>query len=419
DFVSFLDSADGINYPMYTPRVDLAPGQSCDQPDPFAGGTVTYEDSTTGFRAGWKSTSIRCRGDSLVYHDVSVVYLAALNRYLMFAVECDGESMGLSGENLSETDDCSICVPGICLQGGTPKTRFVFFTCADPDFQSGTMGPFPACPTPPDPTAMPAQWIGVPQAFMSPDENFLLFYIGGAAYMYAGMHVARVRSLQQGIQDLEDAWSRGDDVSEMGHDSFYQYFENLGICNVACNTPSSPCQGAGGSGDCAANASPTLTDEHFVFCEDGYLHLYFTNRNPQNDSEAASGTNLPLTLVSHAVAAGPWDALSVRSLLTGRPLFGGANFSGGSGLEVGYEFTTKDMLANFTMVDCDPVDMVALLGAEQIETPFGQETLVINDPNVYQAAKGDYVMIAHSQAMGGLLRFKATSRVACRSVYQC
>ncbi len=318
-----------------------------------------------------------------------------------------------------------------CLQGGTPKTRYVFFTCPDPDFQTGTMGPFPVCPAPPDYTAgTPGQWIGVPQAFMSPDEDYVLFYIGSPGYAYQGMHVARVQDLPQGIQDLENAWSRGDDVSGMGNDYFYKNFKNLGILNVDCNTPSSPCQGEPNPAPCTANATPTLTDEHFVFCEDGYLHLYLTNRNPQTDAEATTGLfPLPLTLVSHAVASEPWDALAVQSRRSEKRLetllemareWNVASYLEHSNAHRGeYEPVVKDMLANFTMVDCDPVDMVALLGAEQVETSIGSISLAINDPNVYQAAKGDYVMIAHSQAMGGLLRFKATSRVACRSVHQC
>ncbi|HNH47715.1 MAG TPA: hypothetical protein PKY30_11785 [Myxococcota bacterium] len=423
DFISFLDSVDGVDYPLYTPKVDLASGFQCENEDPFAGGTVVYEDNlpgthfsghggafstrnaplTVGFRAGWVSTAIRCSGAAVVYRDASVVYLKALDRYLMFVVECDGRGMAPDGGDLVEErgTQCTICVEHPCISGRFPKTRYVFFTCPDADFQKNVRGPFPVAPRAPDYTA--GQWIGVPQAFMSRDHHFLFFYMNSFGYDYSGLHFAGVRELAADILVLEGYFDGGKDVDDKGR-LFYDNFTSVDVL-VSCETPSSP----------VAGAWPTLTDEHFVFCEDGYLHLYFSNRNPQTVDDLGNNLfNLDPTLVSHAVAEEPWDEWRIVTQKFTGP------FEEHSGSDRGHigQKAEKGLLA-FKMVDCDPVNLPLLFGSAQIQLPNGLTDVVVNDPNIYLAATGEWILLVNCGAAGGLLRFKSEPDSACYRVLAC
>lgn len=432
DFIGFLDSINGIDYPFYAPRVEPSSGTTCDDVS-YAAGTITFEDSSTAFWAGWKSTSIRCSGASVVYRDVSVVYLEPLERYIMFAVECDGRGMssdGLGGD-VVDSGSCSICIPSGCVLGGTSKTRYVFFTCPDSNFRGGTLGPFPVAPSAPDYTV--GQWIGVPQAFMSPDEDYVLFYVGAGTvntYPYAGMHIASVIDLVDDIHFLENLALTGVDVSGMG-DIFYRHFVNLGLITVNCLTP-----------DNQVAAAPTVTDEQFVFSDDRRLHLYFANRDPQTVTAAtmADVFNLPLTLISHAVASERWIAYAIevhRSPVIVSTDFDGQAVSAQNSYYAGVlqvpqesivvaadplvlDVTANDILTDFTMVTCNPANLVDLLGTETI-TPEDQLgiTVEMNDPNVYKTDGGDYIMIVHSSALGGMIRFMASESTASYSMKQC
>lgn len=472
EFIGYLDSTDGITFPMYAPSVAPTDGLTCEDAS-YAGATGTLEDSSSGFWAGWHSTSIRTTGDTVVYRDASVVYLTALGRYVMFVVECDGRGLSTDGLGTDVEDEagCSLCVPNggpdpayWCLFNDQPKTRYVFFTCVDPDFGANAMGPFAVAATPPDYAA--GEWLGVPQAFLSPDAQYLLYYLPGP-YSYCGMHIARISDLVAEVVWLERTKSAGVDVDGAGI-LFDQHFVNLGPVVIDCDTPSS-------------GTVPTVTDEHFVFCEDGRLHLYFTNRD-------TSDITAPLRLVSHAAAFAAWDATAMEALFVTVPVAAPAGepivrpgvvapagesivldgvfapagktivLPGGSdvvfhGVSDGVDGRTvppcyfqwllglpcvdtsylsnidivapdpvsvDDILINFRMAACDPVYMSELLGGQEIEDVYGDAVTVdLNDPNVYLAATGEYVMIVQCTALGGLVRLTADVATACASRESC
>ncbi len=191
NFVGYIDSVDGINFPLYAPKVSPTSGSTCEDVS-YAGAAGVLEEAATGFWAGWHSTSIRAEEANVVYRDVSVVYLAELRRYLMFAVECDGYGRGVNGNaDAMEGRGCTLCVPADsfatpCILNNQPKTRYVFFTCPDPAFGANTMGPFPVAPGAPNEAL--GQWIGVPQAFLSPGGDYLMYYVSTNGYAYAGLH---------------------------------------------------------------------------------------------------------------------------------------------------------------------------------------------------------------------------------------
>ena len=138
----------------------------------------------------------------------------------------------------------SVIVP--ILNAGYPKTRFVLFTCADPDFNTGVSGPFHVSKTAPDHTK--GEWIGVPQAFLSPEGDYLLYYIPGCGYSGSGMFVARVSDIGSVLQ----AEAPGDVVNSILSRSFVA----MGPHRVQCNNPGS-------------TLAPTMVDEQFVFQSDG------------------------------------------------------------------------------------------------------------------------------------------------------
>lgn len=47
------------------------------------------------------------------------------------------------------------------------------------------------------------------------------------------------------------------------------------------------------------------------------------------------------------------------------------------------------------------------------------QSIEMNDPNVYHASDGRYVMVLHSAAVGGLLRFVASAEMACTHRETC
>jgi hypothetical protein len=105
NFISFLDSDDGLTWKLYAPKVETTEEGECQ----YKNSMPIFSDD--GFRAGWNPTSIRCEGASKVYHDPTVVYLSELGRYLMFVVEC--EASNADGEpGPSSSPDCIICVKG-------------------------------------------------------------------------------------------------------------------------------------------------------------------------------------------------------------------------------------------------------------------------------------------------------------------
>jgi hypothetical protein len=262
DFIAFMDSADGLNWTLYAPDTEEEdPEAACKdvgRPQVFKRGP---------FRAGWHSTSIRCSGGPIVYHDPTVIYVEALDRYLMFVVECEARGVATNKfavppQIVEDNDACSICTGGACTDKNGREipyhssTRVVFFICADADFQQDVMGPFWANDIAVDasrPTAGPAKFIGVPQAFLDPkEENFYLF-IGDPTKIPedSGLHVMQIGTLHSILEKFELNWKRGDRRSARGSNEFYDNLKVLGDPTPQQGQP----------------ANPILTDQHFFFCE--------------------------------------------------------------------------------------------------------------------------------------------------------
>lgn len=445
EYVGWAESADGREWPIFAPKLSPVTGIYCDNAS-YAGATPVFEDGS--FRAGWHSTSIRASGATVVYRDVSVVYLnstlsplavpaipplldVATMRYVMFAVECDGTGRAsgvgdcvfegdplVLGDDVVEGGRAPICTPSGCLIDGTPKTRYVFFTCEDADFRENVRGPFPALPTDPDPAR--EQWIGVPQAFTSPDGRFLLFYVPGSdavgnEYAERGLWMTRIDTFLAGVVRAEAALDAGADPAAI-YGMYGRYLTALGAVAICGTTP----------GD-VVDAVPDPTDEHFAFCADGRLHLYFSNRNSGDPGDA-------LTLVSQAAASAVFDPEVVFEGCVGPPLFSIPTVDTSElyvapdpenrrslvellGLEsedADGAYTLEEMLLSFKMTACNPVNMPWVLGADTVTSPTGVVNNVgVNDPNVYYMANGDLAMILHCSAVGGMLLLTAPNSVAC------
>lgn len=441
DFISFIDSADGVSYPLYTPHVDPDTAAACEDID-YAGASVTYEFS--GFRAGWRSTVIPSSGASVVYRDPSVVYIDELGKYVMMLVSCDGRGLATDGGDLVEGESgCSFCTPeglaACSTSATTPVTNLVFFTCPDAAFQDDVMGPFPLLPVAPDPAL--GQWAGVPQMLLSPGGTIVLWYLGTRGYAFAGLHGATTADFAAHVMAMEAVWTDGADMSAWGP-LVYTAFHNFGFINLEADE------------DCP---NQTLTDEHLVFCKGGRLNLYYTNR-----STGVVGD--PLDLISRAFAASDWDETVVREYLMGvsqvdegavsRVLdststyeealawyhgSGAAALSrrfGGSaavaidelGIWLRYALADEgadagahpnDMLVNFQLAACDPINIVEYLGTSTVDrvdsggTVLETITVEANDPDVYLTAHGMYALVFHSRAMGGTVIATASPAVAC------
>ena len=82
--------------------------------------------------------------------------------------------------------------------------------------------------------------------------------------------------------------------------------------------------------------------------------------------------------------------------------------------------SASDVLVNFKMVICDPVYMSSLLGATSFTDAHGfSHNVEVNDPNVYRAKTGEYVMIIHCDILGGLVRLTADSATFSDTTPQC
>jgi len=432
DYIGFLDSSDGLSFPLYAPFVTPVVDANCGSVD-YTGASVTY--SFGSFRAGWRSTAIPSSG-SLLYRDPSVVYIADAARYVMLVVECDGRGLAAGGGDL-DSSECDICTVDIahCASSSatTPVTRLVFFTCADADFQEEVKGPFPLAPWPPE--AVFGQWVGVPQMLLGPDEEVVLWYVGTGLgkerYGYAGLHAGLACNFGEVIRRLESVWFEGADLSVYGG-AVYTIFHNFGAIEV---------------GDAPPDCNPsTLTDEHFVFCEDGRLHLYYANRSSGDVED-------PLDLISHAVAGASWQAERMQ-LFVGPPLPGCAGsvaerpataepelaVSGLEHLRPGPSVTLKvrdgavdgseiweerdteerlkDTVVRFDTV-CGVIDLPKYLNTGTVDDGTLAVPVECNDPDVYQAADGSYVALFHSRALGALVLAKADSAEACTTTPEC
>jgi hypothetical protein len=443
DFVGYIDSADGLDWTIWAPWVDETTELAC----AAAGADPNYCDATPvfefgGVRAGWRSTSVPCAGQTLVYRDVSVVYLADAARYVMFAVECDGTGWPfVEGEG----GDCSVCTPAEpgndC--GGTvgattyvprtPTTRLVYFTCGDPDFGAGTRGPFPVFSIVPD--SVLGEWIGVPQAFTDGPATTLFLFDKDAAggYVYAGLLAMPIADFGAALPRIEAAWDAGlETIVAVLCAVLESNWVNLGKPNIECTVADYP----------GAPINETV-DEHFVFCN-ARLHLFAGNNTVTGGTQSVppivvhavakdyfrSGTvsrgaagaacAIPLALrVGSARSPDPCDApdeeredgelhLVVSPFVPKHVLSEFVTTELDSG-----NADTLDALVRFEYAECNPLDLPAWLGTDEVRAAGAGVPVGVNDPNVYLVSGAGAAMIVHSAALGGLVLLTAPLSVAC------
>lgn len=400
DFIGFLDSDDGISFPLYAPILDNADHPEAERCD-FAKVEPIFEDARKGFRAGWRSTVIPCSNASVVYKCDSVIELMLDGApiYLMFAVQCDGRGQGPNQTDIVENSACRLCEPNEpCRHDPTPLTRYVFFLCESPDFQVGVMGPFDMLKQPP--RVENQQWVGVPQTFLSPDGEFLFFYLHRQAspvpHPQYDLNVAPIRAVRQGLRAILRARPRRstliglpplDEAEQRLGERVARHFVNLGELEF-CPSANPPA------------GLRSLVDEHFVFCG-ARLHLFATRVSSNN-----SGSEDDSWLRSFAHYSAPRDL--DEGLL--REIFdaGLANQdSEAFDWESAREFI-RETLLQMAPVDCPVFDIVEHLGANQVNGVWAE----VNDPTVVRIARSrPTVLFFHSEVMGGL--FALTTDDGC------
>ncbi|HNH47304.1 MAG TPA: hypothetical protein PKY30_09715 [Myxococcota bacterium] len=386
-FIAFMDSTDGLNWTLYAPKVPMratTDGACIQDGDPI------YEDG--GFRAGWRSTSIRCSGSDVVYRDPSVVYLEKIDRYVMFVVECRADmpapsiapvggydsSVRMLWEHAAAIDDnnrCQICL-GECVAPDQTYVRFdtttrvVFFVCATPDFQHGVMGPFRASGSlrthAKEQEGDLAQFIGVPQAFLDPDEsNFFLFYANPTKRSaQTGLHVVAVSAVARLIADLETKWAQGRSGQQAALDSdTFMFILTL----LGDPTP-------------VVSNTYVITDQHFYFCKDRLQMMGGQNYTVQQQDPK-------LTELWQFPAEGEYDSL--RIYLPGHPA------------------------PSFCADPCVILD-ASVFGTTQIRIHGDDTDIAFNDPwittaqdNRLRASK--WVLYVRCAALGGLIYATAST----------
>ncbi len=184
DYIAFVDSTDGLTFPVYAPVYEAS--GNCGQPvrDTGAG---AYD------AAGWTPTALNCRtpagaapsssGDYVAYRDPTVIDLRArygnLGFCMMVCVEArsrapiDAASDAFT-EGKSGTDPLT-----------NPRTRVVCFLSPGPDFAPGGLAPTPGQlgqafvlvePRAQDVMPQP-EWYGVPTATITPDGDSLVLMV--------------------------------------------------------------------------------------------------------------------------------------------------------------------------------------------------------------------------------------------------
>lgn len=438
DLIGFLDSENGADYPVYTPIVvDTSSG--CDfttksaiwytwywnnmgVPQSHSSSGAALSGPRTG-RAGWRSTVIPCGAASVVYESHAVLRIEVDGRdyYLMLAVRCDGRGRSGAGRDAVASEECHICAPVAedpCLNDPVPTTDLVFFVSPDGTFQSGTLGPFGVLRTPPD--WQDEDWIGVPTAFVSPDERFVFIYVhpqrpvtepdaeddeagknnNDSTYVKPskglyGMMAARMDDLRAALSVLLEGQqvqlapssyvelhpglsiAEVEDMLEQGRQLFAPLFLPLGQISVC------------GVGSSATGGYHTLwVDEHFVY-HNNRLTLYCTLTTGIRPEEKE------LESIIRCPAEALYDPDALEDVLAGRPL----NWSFG---EHPLEKMSRSFL-QFTFSDCVTVEAEDLDDWATLLPPRKE----VNDPAVYDLQSADglttSVMLFHCAAAGGLM----------------
>lgn len=217
DYISFVDSADGLRFPIYAPKMRLN-RFGCDNWD---------DDNADWTTAGWTPTCVPSRTDLAnaaqvdlgggtvvysIYRDPSVVYVASRNVYLMFAVECRSLT-----QYVGDTDTSPCDLGGLVA----PYTRLVVFLSGSPDFAAATTSPNPV-----DASALAillqpevgssalevveevaaSEGYGVPHATMNEAGDKVLVYVAWDPTQTSGYAPPRMKTLYGG--DGNQPWTR-------------------------------------------------------------------------------------------------------------------------------------------------------------------------------------------------------------------
>ena len=263
------------------------------------------------------------------------------------------------------------------------------------------MGPFtllsePAY-SPPQPHAPRQVWIGVPQTFLSPDRDFIFFYIHpqfGTTHSQYGLNVARMSDFRAGIRRILAANPR--QATRRGLPAHDAVEQALGVGHVApafVNLgPLTFCQGA-------ALPADAFVDEHFVFCGDR-LHLYFTHVSTNADGQPW------LRDIWHLTADLDLDVASLNTFIVHALSGDSAATSSGT------QDRVRRCTGTFQPVDCKVAfDLVQHIGsemAENIDNSNALEWVSLNDPTVYSTPTPNSIaepmaMLFHSASLRGLV----------------
>lgn len=433
-YISFLDSTDGVSWPLSAPQVSPTSGTTCEDAT-YVGATPVF--SSGSFRSGWKSTAIPSSGAVVTYRDPSVVYLKGWGRYLMFVVRCDGTGRSPAGGDVAYEvepgQECNTCEPSSCLSStdsdgdGTPDespqptTDLVFFSCPTPEFQAGVSGPFKALAMTTDHTR--GLWIGVPQALLTPDGDYVLVHavVGGSG----GLWAASLKTLGRAVDALE-ATFLADPATP--YDDYFQAvaaFQLLGDVTLRCSDALAP------------------IDPHFVFSPDGVLNLFFTQEGSEDELRYVSQARASASYDADTLAVALGEALPTidpseatyapidysTTTVPGTPVGSGAALPPGwaatvfgtlvppywlseavnrtiPGTEITPATTVTAMFLDMTVTDCPPIDAQELIGSAEYTDPndpsgVGQVPSV-HDPEVFVAADGTVQMLFY--AFSGLIR---------------
>lgn len=399
-FVSYLDSADGVTWTINAPRVRPVSGTTCEDAD-YTDAVAEFDSGR--FFAGWRSTAIPSAGQVVTYRDPSVVYLKGVGRFIMFAVRCDGTGLAASGADAYYTVDplgpeCDTCTPPPCLDTSsctpspclstTPVTDIVFFSCRDPNFQREVSGPFRAISLEAD--AIKFQWFGVPQAFLSPDGDYVFLHAVTTAG--GGLWAAPVAPFGAAVlKDEGELRARGavDYTTFKGGTETFQLLGDVVLHDTTATSPSDP---------------------HFVFAPDGTLNLFFTMEDP-----AVPGT---LRWIAQARAKQSYMAAMLDELFFPEPDEGAAadvQIPNGHEIDIdGFEWepdypSITEMFLDLYVTCCPPIDGQELVDDSDayIDRSDVEQKMSVHDPNVYIAADGTVQMLFYT--LHGLVRAWANS----------
>lgn len=354
-YIAFLDAdSDGL-YTLWAPWLEPSADSDCWE---------AVEPSYSGSfgRAGWHSTSIPCADASVTFRDVTVLYLPTLGMWLMVAVRCVGDP----------------AAGGNCGSPGA-DTSLVWFISGDPSFQqtdaNEVRGPFALIPEAYQPDVGVGDFVGVPTALIDPDDRHLIVMERDRKVWVCPLQDFEIWAL---LVAIFSPTFLGDPDFSIGDTTPLIL---LGPYSTTGSTPSS-------------NLAPTVTDEHLLIDDAGYLQLFFANRyNGDHETDT-------LDLLSRARSSIAYHPDVLDYILVVREAFEEGT---GPAYPVYPVYVLVQQLAGalltFEMGECDPLCMSELLTG----TCEGATQALINDPDVYSGQRAALYAQFHCGPLGGLV----------------